>query len=174
MNLSYISRKQWLLSSLRASAMFGKEKVKCSTCKRQRILYGVMASQQNFSLSYDLIWWSWIYRTRRQNATLLSAHWFFHVGCLLSAWWTCRRLMAGMPMWSVVSYAVGRGCFLRSVHSLGKILLAFALLHFVLQGKICPWLQVSWFPTLARQSPIMKRTSLLGVSSSPQIRSNKT
>ena len=30
-----------------------------------------------------------------------------------------------------------------SVHSLGKILLAFALLHFVLQGQSCQLLQIS-------------------------------
>ena len=30
-----------------------------------------------------------------------------------------------------------RGCLLWPVHSLGKTLLAFALLHFVLQGQIC-------------------------------------
>ena len=35
-------------------------------------------------------------------------------------------------------------------------LLAFALLHFVLQGQICLLLQVSWLPTFAFQSPIVK------------------
>ena len=40
-------------------------------------------------------------------------------------------------MYRVVSCVVGRGCLLRPVHSLGKTLLAFSLLHFVLQGQSC-------------------------------------
>ena len=51
---------------------------------------------------------------------------------------------------------VGRGCLLGPVHSLGKTLLTFALLHSVLQGQICPSLQVSWRPTFAFQSPNWK------------------
>ena len=41
-----------------------------------------------------------------------------------------------MSMCRVFSCVVGRGCFLWPVHSLGKILLAFALLLSVLQGQI--------------------------------------
>ena len=41
-----------------------------------------------------------------------------------------------MSMCRVFSCVVGRGCFLWPVHSLCKILLAFALLHFVLQGQV--------------------------------------
>ena len=48
-----------------------------------------------------------------------------------------------MFMCTVVSCVVGRGCLLWQVHSLGKTLLAFALLHFVLQGQSCLQLQVS-------------------------------
>ena len=48
-----------------------------------------------------------------------------------------------MSMCRVVSCFVGRGCLLWPVHSLGKTLLAFTLLHFVLQGQICLLLQVS-------------------------------
>ena len=47
-----------------------------------------------------------------------------------------------MSMCRVFSYVVGRGCFLWPVHSFGKTVLAFALLHFVLQGQICLLLQV--------------------------------
>ena len=43
------------------------------------------------------------------------------------------RLMT--PMCKVISCVVGRACFLWSMHSLGKTLLAFALLHFVLQAQ---------------------------------------
>ena len=41
----------------------------------------------------------------------------------------------------VFSCVVGRGCLLWPVGSLGKTLLAFALLHSVLQGQICLSLQ---------------------------------
>ena len=47
-----------------------------------------------------------------------------------------------MSMCRVFSCVVGRGCLLWPVHSLGKTLLAFALLHSVLQGEICLLLQV--------------------------------
>ena len=46
-------------------------------------------------------------------------------------------------MCRVVSCVVGRGCLLSQVHSLGKTLLAFSLLHFVLQGQTCLLLHVS-------------------------------
>ena len=42
----------------------------------------------------------------------------------------------------IISCVVGRGCLMWPVHSLGKTLLAFVLLHFVLQGQICLLLQV--------------------------------
>ena len=48
-----------------------------------------------------------------------------------------------MFMHRVFSCVVGRGCLLWSVRSLGKTLLAFALIHFVLQGQIYLLLHVS-------------------------------
>ena len=48
-----------------------------------------------------------------------------------------------MSMCRVVSCLVGRKCLLWPVCS-GKTLLAFALLHFVLQGQTCLLLQVSF------------------------------
>ena len=42
-----------------------------------------------------------------------------------------------MSVCRVFSCVVQRGCLLWPVHSLGKTLLAFALLHSVLQGQIC-------------------------------------
>ena len=66
-----------------------------------------------------------------------------------------------MSMCGVFSCAVRRGCLLWPVHSLGKTLLVFALLHSALQGQILPFTPgVSWLPTFAFQYPIMKRTSL--------------
>ena len=47
-----------------------------------------------------------------------------------------------MSMCRVFSCVVGRGCLLWPVRSFGKTLLAFALLHSVLQGQICLLLQV--------------------------------
>ena len=47
-----------------------------------------------------------------------------------------------MSMCRVFSCIVGRGCLLWPVHSLGKILSAFIMLHFVLQGQIWLLLQV--------------------------------
>ena len=47
-----------------------------------------------------------------------------------------------MSMCRVFSCVVGRACLLWPVHSLGKILWAFTLLHSVLQGQICLLLQV--------------------------------
>ena len=59
-----------------------------------------------------------------------------------------------MSMCRVFSCVVGRGCLLWPVHSLGKTLLAFALLHFVLQSQTCPLLQVSFDCLLLHSSPL--------------------
>ena len=48
-----------------------------------------------------------------------------------------------MCMCRVFSCVVESGCLLWPVHFLGKTILAFALLHSVLQGQICLILQVS-------------------------------
>ena len=64
------------------------------------------------------------------------------------------------------SCVVGRECLLWQVRSLGKTLLTFALLPSVLQGQICLLLQVflDFLLLHSSQSPIIKRTSSLGVS----------
>ena len=70
-----------------------------------------------------------------------------------------------MSMYKVFSCVVGRGCLLRPVRSLGNSLLAFDLLHFFtarLNLTVLPG--ISWLPTFSFQSPIMKRTSFLGVN----------
>ena len=67
-----------------------------------------------------------------------------------------------MSMCRVFSCVVGRGCLLWPVCSLGKTLLVFALIHSVLQGQICLFLQVSCISTFAFQSPIMKRMTECG------------
>ena len=70
-----------------------------------------------------------------------------------------------MSMCRVDSYVVGTRCLLWPVLSLGKTLLAFALLHFVTPRPNWPFTPgISWLPTFAFQSPIMKRTSFSSVN----------
>ena len=59
-----------------------------------------------------------------------------------------------MSMCRVFSCVVGRWYLLWAMCSLGKTLLAFALLHFVLQGQICLLLQVSLDILLLHSSPL--------------------
>ena len=66
-------------------------------------------------------------------------------------------------MCGVFSYAVGSGCLLWPACSLGKTLLAFALVHFVLQGQICLLLQVSLDFPLLHSSPLSWRQHLFWV-----------
>ena len=60
-----------------------------------------------------------------------------------------------MSMCRVFSCVVGRGCLLWPVCSLGKALLAFSLLHSVLQGQICLLLQVFLDFLLLHSSPLL-------------------
>ena len=66
-------------------------------------------------------------------------------------------------MHRVFSCVVGRGCLLWSVCSLDKTLLAFAMLHFVLQGQICLLLQVSLDILLLHPSPLWWKGHLFWV-----------
>ena len=59
-----------------------------------------------------------------------------------------------MSMCRVFSCVVRRGCLLRPVLSLGKTLLAFALLHFVPQGQTCLLLHISLEFLLLHSSPL--------------------
>ena len=59
-----------------------------------------------------------------------------------------------MSMRRAIFCVVGRGCLLWPVNSLEKTLLAFALLHFVLQGQICLLLQVSLDFLLLHSNPL--------------------
>ena len=69
-----------------------------------------------------------------------------------------------MSMCKVFSCVFGRGYLLWPVRSLGKTLLAFALLHSILQGQICLLLQVFLDSYFCIPVPKMKRTSFLVVS----------
>ena len=71
-----------------------------------------------------------------------------------------------MSVCRVFSFVVGRGCFLWPVSSLGKTLISLCSASFLIPKPNLPVTPgVSWLPTFAFQSPIMKRTSFLGVSS---------
>ena len=59
-----------------------------------------------------------------------------------------------MSMCGVICCVVRRGCLLWPVCSLGKALLAFALLHSVLQGQTCLLFQVSLNFLLLHSSPL--------------------
>ena len=59
-----------------------------------------------------------------------------------------------MSMCRVISCVVGRGYLLWPMHSLGKTLLAFDLLHFVLQDQTCLLFQVSLDFLLLYSSPL--------------------
>ena len=71
----------------------------------------------------------------------------------------------------VFSCVVRRGCLLWPVQSLGKTLLAFAMLHFVLQGQTCLFLQVSLFSYFCILVPYDKKDIFFGVSSRSSCRS---
>ena len=68
-----------------------------------------------------------------------------------------------MSMCRVISCVVGKEYLLWPVCSPGKTLLAFALLHFVLQGQICLLLQVSLDFLLLHSSPLWWKGHLLWV-----------
>ena len=79
-----------------------------------------------------------------------------------------------MSICRVFSCVVGRRCLLWPVCSLGRILLAFAMFHSVLQGQTWPVTPgIFWLPPFAFQSPVMKRTSFFDASSKRSYRSTK-
>ena len=65
-----------------------------------------------------------------------------------------------MSMCRVFSCAVGRGCLLWPVHSLGKTLLAFPLFRFVVEGQICLLLQLSFDVLLLHSIPLWRKGHL--------------
>ena len=84
--------------------------------------------------------------------------------CLASSNFILHRTVKG-TLWNILpcpfswSFChlhtfVERGCLLWPVHSLGKTLLVFALLHSVLQGRICLLCQVSLDFLLLHSSPL--------------------
>ena len=68
-----------------------------------------------------------------------------------------------MSMCRVFFCVVGRGCSLWPVRSLGKTLVAFALLHSIFRGQICLLLQVFLDFLLLHSSPLQWKRHLFGV-----------
>ena len=81
----------------------------------------------------------WLFRA----SPSLAAKNIVNLISVLTMWW--------LSMCRVFSCVVGRGS---PVRPLGKTLLAFALLHSVLQGQICPLLQVFLDFLLLHSSPL--------------------
>ena len=100
--------------------------------------------------SQSCFWW--LYRA----SPTLAAKNIINVTSVLTIWWRPCVEFSLVLLEESVWYDQ---CIL------GKTLLAFDMLHFVLQGQICLLLQVSLDFLFLNQSLVMKRTSLLGVSS---------
>ena len=84
------------------------------------MIWATVSSQSSFC---------WLYRA----SPSLAAKNIINLISVLTIWW-----------WPYVVFSCicGRRCLLWPVHSLGRTLLAFALLHSVLQGQNCLLLQV--------------------------------
>ena len=93
----------------------------------------------------------WLYST----LLYLAAKNIITLISVMTIWWG--------PCCRVVSCVIERGCLLWPVHSLGKTLLAFALLHSVLQGKICLLLKVFLDFILLHSRPLEWKGHLFGV-----------
>ena len=92
----------------------------------------------------------WLYRA----SPSLAAKYIIILISVLTIWWCpCVEF----------SCVVGRRCLLRPVRSLGQTLLAFALLHSVLQGQICLLLRVFLDFLLLHSSPLWWKWHLFWV-----------
>ena len=92
----------------------------------------------------------WLYRT---SPSLATKSIFSLISELTTLWCPCVE---------VISCVFGRECLLWSVSSLGKTLLTFALLPFILQGQTCLSLQVS-LDFLLHSSPLWWKGHLFWV-----------
>ena len=94
---------------------------------------------------------SWLYRA---SPSLVAKNRISLISVLTIWWWSVCRIF---------SCVVGRGCLLWPVRSLGKPLLAFALLHSIFQGQICLLLQVFLDFLLLHSSPLQWKGHLFWV-----------
>ena len=90
----------------------------------------------------------WLYRA---SPSLVAKN-IINLILLLTIWWY---------LWRIVSCVVRKGCLLWLVCSFDKILLGFALLHFVLHGQTCLLLQLSLDFLLLHSNPLWWKWHLL-------------
>ena len=107
------------LPSLSGFAYFLQFKSKF--CSKEFMIWSTVSSRSCFGCLYSA-------------SPSLAAKNIINLILVLIIWW-CPFV--------VFPCVVGRGCLVWPVHSLGKSLLAFALLHFALQGQIFLLLMVS-------------------------------
>ena len=120
---------------------------KSEFCNKEFIIWTTVSSQS---------WFCWQYRA---SPSLASKN--------------IINLISVMYMCKVISRVVGRGYFLWPVCFIGKTLLVFALLHFILQGQTCLLLQVSLDFLCLHSSPLWWKIHLFfSVSSRRSCRSH--
>ena len=102
----------------------------CDHCWVFQICWHIECSTSPASVSTHFCF-SWLYRASPSLVAKKSEKSDFSIDHLVRS------------TWRVFSCVIGTGCLLWPVCSLGKSLLAFALLHCVLQSQICLLLQVS-------------------------------
>ena len=129
----------------------------------------------NFSLSLAIrSSWSEPQLPQLQVLFLLTIQSFSNFGCKEhnQSYFSIDHLV--MSICRVVSSVFGKGCLLWPECSLNKTLLAFALLHFVLQGQTCCYSRYLWTSYFCILVLMMKRTSFrVCVSSRRSYRSSK-
>ena len=111
--------------------------IKSEFGNKEFLLWATISSQSCFC---------WLYRV----SPSLAAKNIINLISVLTIWW-CPCVESSLVL-------LEESVWYDQCVFLAKPLLAFVLLHLVLQGQIC--LLVSWLPTFAFQSPVMKRTFL--------------
>ena len=119
-------------------------------CNTELMIWATVSSRAYFCC---------LYRT----APSLAAKNIINLISVLTIWW-CLCVES--------SRVVGRGCLLWPMCCLGKTLSLCPALFRTPRPNLPVTPDVSWVPPFAFQSPIMKRTSLLGVSSKRPFRSS--
>ena len=116
---------------------------KSEFCNKEFMIWATVSSRSCFC---------WQYKAASLTAKNILSLILVLIFVLMILIWWCP--------WVVISYVVGRGCLLWPVCSLGKTLLAFALFFCTLSPNMPVTPCISWLPTFAFQSPMMKRTSV--------------
>ena len=110
----------------------------------RRVRWGGMSTEvlERGDICIPMTGFCWLYRASSSLATKNIVNLILGIDHLVMS--ICR----------VISCVVGRGCLVWPVRSLGKSLLAFSLLHFVLQGQTCLLFQVYLDFLLLHSNPL--------------------